>query len=388
MKRCLLAFALLLCASTAFAVALPITPLWSGLFDNSGQPLAGGYVYFYKSGTNTAKTVWDEAAKRTARTYVTLDGYGRAQVYGDMADGYRYDLVVYDASGPTELYRVYGMEVQSNVAPTSFQPGSLDTTRASIASLTVTQRANMASTTINVFHLSNGTLIQSDLTNVDIASASLANTFLYDSLDANSFAVENVATPSAKMDAARKYETDLLASSVADLTASTASSVATLTATLASQAASITSIGDAMKYHYSDTPSLNTYGEVLATGVRTIVDSVSYTNNTDATQTILMFAHVTLQSTASSTGTAGTGLQAVAYLADSASDYLAGGPIQADGSVYAGLAVKSGTTLFAFTHLAPHTAGVFRVDVTADICCYVLGNSARPSMGMLKLLVF
>lgn len=52
------------------------------LLDNNGDPLAGGYVYFYEPGTTTAKDTYSDKDLTTANTNpVVLDAYGRAAVF-------------------------------------------------------------------------------------------------------------------------------------------------------------------------------------------------------------------------------------------------------------------------------------------------------------------
>jgi hypothetical protein len=73
------------------AQAVQVESLWSGLTDNSGQPLAAGKVYTYYAGTSTPVSLFTDSNKQSAATNpLILDGYGRAQVW---ADG-RYKFVV------------------------------------------------------------------------------------------------------------------------------------------------------------------------------------------------------------------------------------------------------------------------------------------------------
>lgn len=66
-----------------------IQPFWNGVpqfFDNSGQVLAGGMVYFYLAGTSTTKDTYptedDAQAQTNANTNpVVLDSAGRAQIW-------------------------------------------------------------------------------------------------------------------------------------------------------------------------------------------------------------------------------------------------------------------------------------------------------------------
>jgi hypothetical protein len=52
-------------------------------FDQNGNPLSSGKVYFYVPNTTQKKTTWSDAAETTANTNpVTLDAAGRAVIYG------------------------------------------------------------------------------------------------------------------------------------------------------------------------------------------------------------------------------------------------------------------------------------------------------------------
>lgn len=80
------------------AQAVQVEALWSGLTNNSGQPLAGGKVQVYFAGTTTPVSLYTAADKSTSATNpIILDGYGRAQVW---ADG-KYRFVVKDSADVT-----------------------------------------------------------------------------------------------------------------------------------------------------------------------------------------------------------------------------------------------------------------------------------------------
>lgn len=80
------------------AQAVQVEALWSGLTNNSGQPLAGGKVQVYFAGTTTPVSLYTAADKSTSATNpIVLDGYGRAQVW---ADG-KYRFVVKDSADVT-----------------------------------------------------------------------------------------------------------------------------------------------------------------------------------------------------------------------------------------------------------------------------------------------
>jgi hypothetical protein len=75
-----------------------LPPPYSQFYDNSGNPLSGGKVYFYLAGTTTKGKVYKDSLE-TARhkNPVELDSNGRALIFIE-AD-VSYDVVVRDASG-------------------------------------------------------------------------------------------------------------------------------------------------------------------------------------------------------------------------------------------------------------------------------------------------
>jgi hypothetical protein len=76
--------------------ALMAIPYFQG-FDNNGDPLAGGKVYFYTpGGTSTPKAIYSDSAESATLTNpVVLDSSGRASIW---LDGYYY-VVVTDSLG-------------------------------------------------------------------------------------------------------------------------------------------------------------------------------------------------------------------------------------------------------------------------------------------------
>jgi hypothetical protein len=66
--------------------------------DSNGDPLAGGTLEFYESGTSTPKTAYGDANESTSFTTKTLDSRGEAVVYFGSGN---YKLVVKDSSGST-----------------------------------------------------------------------------------------------------------------------------------------------------------------------------------------------------------------------------------------------------------------------------------------------
>lgn len=77
---------LLVCfGNKGFATDASILPNgYTQYFDNDGNPLSSGKVYFYIPNTLTFKTTWQNSGKTVTNTNpVTLDAAGRALIYGD-----------------------------------------------------------------------------------------------------------------------------------------------------------------------------------------------------------------------------------------------------------------------------------------------------------------
>lgn len=86
-------------------------------FDNNGDPLASGNVYFYETGTTTEKTVYSDSNGNVALSNpVTLDSAGRASIW---LDGY-YKVVVKDSNGAT-VYTTDNISSQYSQSITSVQ---------------------------------------------------------------------------------------------------------------------------------------------------------------------------------------------------------------------------------------------------------------------------
>lgn len=104
----MLAFIRRLTALAAFAWALVLAPLAYAatllppgeqtFFDDNGDPLSLGKVYFYIPSTLTPKDTWQDAGQSILNTNpVTLDAAGRAIIYGSGT----YRQIVKDANGST-----------------------------------------------------------------------------------------------------------------------------------------------------------------------------------------------------------------------------------------------------------------------------------------------
>ena len=98
MRRILLAlFAALVCANVALAATL-MPPGKLQFFDNNGNPLTSGQVFFYVPSTTTPKNTWQDSGQTILNTNpVTLDGGGFAIIYGSG----NYRMIVKDSLGNT-----------------------------------------------------------------------------------------------------------------------------------------------------------------------------------------------------------------------------------------------------------------------------------------------
>jgi len=89
-------------------MANPVAPLVTGgLFKeqaNDGTPLQGGLVYFYITGTTTAKNTYSESTGTTANANpVVLDSRGEAAIYLLLDQDYK--MVVKTSAGATVYTR-------------------------------------------------------------------------------------------------------------------------------------------------------------------------------------------------------------------------------------------------------------------------------------------
>ena len=89
--------------------AIQIDKLLAGLRGTDDAPLLNGTVYFYAAGTSNTKNVWTEKEKTNPFTSVTLDSFGKKQIY---ADG-NYKLVVKDSAANT-LHTWDDIKLQAN----------------------------------------------------------------------------------------------------------------------------------------------------------------------------------------------------------------------------------------------------------------------------------
>lgn len=245
-------FLLMLWALTApaFCSGIQIDALVSGLRNPlTDSFLSGGLVYTYAAGTTASKSVYMDAALTTASTNpIVLDAYGRALRF---ANG-KYKFVI-KTSGGTLLWTLDNLEYSS---VTTF-----------------------ASTTVNPFGAS--------LAVTNFRTAALTATLAAD-LNANGYAIKNIATPTSAYDVSTKGYTD---SSVASV-ASDLASVTTTVGVLVARPVSFDSSPDVG----SSTWELPAGVTVTSVSTWTGVDTFTYTNT--STATVKLF--VTAKGTASS----------------------------------------------------------------------------------------
>jgi hypothetical protein len=215
----------------AFGAAVSVDVLWGGLFDNSGQPLAGGKVYTYSAGTTSAKSVYTDSAKTTpAANPVILDGYGRSQVYADGS----YKFVIKDADDVT-LMTIDNLEYVSSQNPSTLSTSALTALGATIGSLTASL-GTLTNMTISSATITLGRLISPEIANASmtgtINSPTVTNGTFTDSVITGgtispatftlAAGASSIATPTLPTNAANKGYVDAqIASEISSQTAST-----------------------------------------------------------------------------------------------------------------------------------------------------------------------
>lgn len=163
-------FAAPLITTASAGNAVPVWALIVGIRDTSDNPLSGGFVRTYTTGTNASKSTYLNATKtRTAPNPIVLDAYGRASGNSGIgpiyADGtYRFVIC---ASNSTVLYTIDGLEFKS-VA----NPGDVNYTNSIIASLTATliqiDGGTAADMTIDDSTITNSALTNASMSTVDM----------------------------------------------------------------------------------------------------------------------------------------------------------------------------------------------------------------------------
>jgi hypothetical protein len=98
--RKLLVFMLLSVAAVAQVAVTPIVNPVQQFLDASGNPLAGGKIYFYTAGTTTPKATYSEATGTSANANpVILNSAGRATIF---LQNSAYKIVAKDSSDVTQ----------------------------------------------------------------------------------------------------------------------------------------------------------------------------------------------------------------------------------------------------------------------------------------------
>lgn len=133
----LLALALLLITTVANAQGL-LPNAKQTFLDANGNPLAGGFVYFYVPGTTTLKATWSNPTETMLNTNpVVLDAAGRATIYGTG----QYREVVKDSLGNT----VWDQLTQApGFIPTNISYNFIVNTNADLKALSADNVSNVA----------------------------------------------------------------------------------------------------------------------------------------------------------------------------------------------------------------------------------------------------
>jgi hypothetical protein len=118
--------------------------------DANGNPLAGGKVYTYQSGTTTLQPTYVDSAGVTANANpVILDANGSANIWFDVSLSYK--TVVKDSNDVTIFTTdgVIGLSTNNSVATASLQDGAVTTPKLADASVTNAKLASDAVTDAN-----------------------------------------------------------------------------------------------------------------------------------------------------------------------------------------------------------------------------------------------
>lgn len=283
-----------------FCSGIQIDALVSGLRNPlTDSFLSGGLVYTYAAGTTASKTTYMDAAMSTPSTNpIVLDAYGRALRF---ASG-KYKFVI-KTSGGTLLWTLDNLEYSSV--------------------------STFASTTVNPFG--------SSMAVTNFRTAALTATLAAD-LNANGYAIHNIATPTLAYDVSTMGYVDSVKASLSADIASTSAYVASQDILLAAAIATATSQAGAGIA--SLTPSIPSFTPILAWAEESIVmlvgssswipvKSFSYTNST-ATDVYLAVHMQSRVDVLISTSTVGLQYYLVQI-----------GMLDTDGTVYTGTAIRN-----------------------------------------------
>lgn len=160
--------------------AVQVDVLWSGLRNNSGQPLAEGKVYTYSAGTTSNKAVYtDQAATTPAANPLILDANGRAQVY---ANGeYKFRI---DDSDDNTIQTLDNLVYQSPAiaAPTDWTPTVGAGVAMTVSSVTINEAKyamisdELVFVSVYITFTVGGTLAAGDYVSISLPEASTALT--------------------------------------------------------------------------------------------------------------------------------------------------------------------------------------------------------------------
>lgn len=115
-------------------------------FDTNGDPLAGGLLYTYQSGTTTPQATYTDSTGGTANANpVVLDANGEANVWTDVSLSYKF--VLKNSSGSTQwtVDNVIGLITNNAVTTVSIQDSAVTTAKIADDAVTAAKLADSAS---------------------------------------------------------------------------------------------------------------------------------------------------------------------------------------------------------------------------------------------------
>jgi len=195
----ILFFLLLLSSPTLADTGYMAQMLAAGLTDNSANVLSLGKVYTYYAGTTTPVSLYTDVDMTTpADNPIILDSDGRAIVYGNGSYKFvvnnQFGLTVFTADN-VELKSIIGFTTDASdpFGSTLYQTTLIASSVSSIDLTSTNITANSVSINTNLSSVGDTSLASATITKM-VATLS-------DNLDANSFKIINLATPTEAMDA-------------------------------------------------------------------------------------------------------------------------------------------------------------------------------------------
>lgn len=147
-------------------------------FDTSGNPLAGGKLYTYQSGTSTPQSTYTDSGGGTANANpVVLDANGEANVWLDPALSYKF--VLKNSSDVTQwtVDSVIGLLTPDAVATASLQDLSVTTAKLAADSVTAAKLADSASVdadrAVTADHIRDGVVTRAKLATGAVAKVTV-----------------------------------------------------------------------------------------------------------------------------------------------------------------------------------------------------------------------